>query len=117
LEDADDERLRDFANVFSSVAVGGVWLAKLTKIFYKKRPRFVPVIDSKVWTYYKEAYLRSVGRKRFPKKLPLAEQYFFILRLLRGDIRSSRSELESIQNLMANEQKPMTKCRLLSHLI
>jgi len=117
LEDAEDEQLREFANVMSSVNIRGVWLAKLTKIFYKKRPRFVPVIDSRVWTYYRQAYLLSVGRKQFPKKLPLAEKYFLILRLLRDDIRNSRREVEVIQDLMANEQKPMTLCRLLSHLI
>ncbi len=116
LQEAKYEHLAAFAELIERLRVEGVALSTLSKILHKKRPHFIPVLDTEVQYYY----LRDALRKGFPgrwKGRTEPKEAMTVLWLMQGDLVHSSREIECLRQQLESSGMKFTRCRLLSHLI
>jgi hypothetical protein len=109
LEDASDDQL-DAAGELIALLEQARWLAlgKVTKVLHKKRPAFIPVIDSVVGDFLWKNFPWAIRRTSGPRD---------VLAQLRTLLMILRPRLGVIQHNVAAQGFCLTSVRILDYLI
>lgn len=86
--------------------------AVTTKILYRKRPKLIPMIDSKVANYLNEHNEEPRPRGMTPGKMLVRDMMYF-RKLLLGSL----TEINDIRNLLEVQKFPVSAVRVLEVLI
>ena len=92
----------------------GVLLAVATKVLHRKRPRYIPMLDSVIIG----AYVDAAGRPAFKglaaeSKEKAGTAGTFVMDLFRKDLLATSDQLEPIHRALTSKGAPMTPVRLL----
>lgn len=93
----------------AACSVRGVGLAVATKVLFRKRPAYLPMLDSVVVRAYLEALRR-------PAIKGAGARGAFVMRAFRTDLAAVSQPLAEIETALAAEDTPMTKLRILEIL-
>lgn len=115
LQDAEYGHLAAFAELIDRLQVKGVALSTLSKILHKKRPAFIPVLDTIVQDHYWHALRKGLSGPW--KGRTKCKEAIAILWLMQGDLVHSFHEIEYLRRRLLSSGMKFTRCRLLSHLI
>lgn len=91
----------------------GVLLATATKVLHRKRPSYVPMIDSVVINSYCDATGRSALKNRSQEGEHAASVGVFVMRALRDDLNAHPEGLQRVMDSAAAVEAPMTQVRAL----
>jgi len=107
---ADDvpwEALRELFDVFDATPRARLGVA--TKILHKKRPRLIPMLDSRLVSYY---------HPRLPTRSPtLGGHAVNLMKLFRDDLIAALPELWRLCAEVEQAGCPVTPVRMLDHLV
>ena len=120
--DADllgDAPLAEFRRlIHEAVQVRGVLIAVATKVLHRKRPAFIPMLDSVVLKHY----LKAAGRPQWldtkaQSGATAAEPAMLVLEHFREDLSTARKPLEAMRSQLARQGFPLTPVRMLEILV
>jgi len=117
LVDARNVDYEHFAKLIDALQIRDVRLARLTKILHKKRPRFIPVIDSVVRGHYLNPNRLSAEQKCEMLNWSDGRVGITVLWLMQNDISNSFRELEDLRSRLGREGINLTLARLISHML
>jgi len=91
----------------------GVLLATATKVLHRKRPGYMPMLDSVIINAYCDAKGRSALKSRSQKGEHAASVGVFVMRAFREDLEAAPSGVERAIDATASVKAPMTPVRAL----
>ena len=109
LKDATDEHIKVAASLVSVFTdAHQVKWGKVTKVLHKKRPAFMPVLDSVVWDFL---------RKNFPHLITESSSINQVLTLCRKILKTHYSQVITIQDALNERGFHLTPLRTLDFIL
>jgi hypothetical protein len=99
--------LRQLFDAFADIR--GVGLAKMTKALYPKRPALIPMLDSTIQTYLRDADLGA--------QAPFAERALGLVRGYQSDLDRNRAAVQAVRQDLTRRGYGLTEVRILDLLI
>ncbi len=112
--DVFDDDLSIFRELLDrACTLPGVLLATSTKVFHRKRPGYIPMLDSVLINAYCDAKGRSALKGRSQEGEHAAGVGVFVMKSFRSDLLSRPAGLQRVMEATEDVGAPMTKVRAL----
>jgi len=110
--DYDEECSQLHALLHAAIQPRGILVAVATKVLHRKRPHWLPMLDSVICHFYLTAMGRTAMRSWLDDKRKAADAAVTVFRAFREDIRHAVEPLREVQTALANNGYDLSLVRI-----
>lgn len=105
---------KELKELFDSILMPNVRMARATKILHKKRPELIPILDSVIQEYARQVRSKNPDGSHPRSQAELATEY---CQILKRDVDDNRHSLKAVRENLKQKGIHLSELRILDILI